>query len=207
MRTFIRCFLIFWLGSFIGSVIERIWCFIRTKTIKIRQSLIYSPLIPIYGFATLFIVIIADIVGYNLWKVFLIGVLVSTTIEYLFSYFQEKIFHTKSWDYSEFKFNLNGRVNLVYSIGFGIISSLIVKPIKIFIVFLEENINYELLCFVVFILFVMFVLDVLISGLACYRQKQRRDGILAKNKLDLYLDTRYSDKRLYKIYNNSVYVK
>ena len=143
MKTLIKCFWIFLLGSFIGCIVEEIWWFIRNKCFQIRSSLLHMPLIPIYGFAVLFIIIIADKVGYSLWKVFIIGTIVATIVEYLCSYFQEKIFKTKSWDYSEFKYNLNGRVNLVYSIGFGFISMMVIKYIKNFAIFVNGLVNSE----------------------------------------------------------------
>ena len=45
------------------------------------------------------------------------------------------------------------------------------------------------------------------SILAAKRQKERRAGVVATRKLDNYLDVRYSDERLNKIYNNSVYIE
>ena len=114
MKTVLKAFLIFLLGSFIGHIVEELWCLIKNKCFQIRSSLIHLPLIPIYGFAALFIIIVADKVGYSTWKIFIIGFLVASIVEYVCSYIQEKIFKTKSWDYSNFKFNLNGRINLVY---------------------------------------------------------------------------------------------
>jgi hypothetical protein len=38
------------------------------------------------------------------------------------------------------------------------------------------------------------------------RQKRRRDGYLAKNKFEVWLDNKYPDKFLKKIYANSMFV-
>lgn len=206
MKTMVKCFWIFLIGSFIGCVIEEIWCFIKNKCFQIRSSLIHLPLIPIYGIASLFIVLIADKVGYNLWKVFMIGMVVASFVEYVCSYFQEKIFHTKSWDYSNMKFNLNGRVNLLYSIGFGLFSVLLIKHIKNMVIFMDNQTNDLLLYIITFVVMVLFVLDVIISGLACYRQRRRKEGFNARNFIERYIDKAYPDTKLNKIYNNSVYI-
>ncbi len=206
MKTLVRCFWIFLFGSFIGCLIEEIWCLIRHKCFQIRSSLIHLPLIPIYGIAALFIIIIADIVGYNLWKVFFIGGIIATLVEYSCSYIQEKIFHTKSWDYSGFKFNLNGRVNLLYSVAFGLFSVLLIKQIKWLVYFIENNINSTLFYCISLIVFILFIMDVIVSVLACYRYRKRKEGVKATNWLDKYFDKRYSDKKIDRIYNNSVYV-
>ena len=206
MKTLVKCYWIFLVGSFIGCLIEELWCFVKNKCFQIRSSLVHLPLIPIYGLASLFIVMIADKVGYNLWKVFVIGALVATLVEYVCSYVQEKVFHTKSWDYSGFRFNLNGRVNLVYSFGFGIFSVLLIKQIKKLVLLMELHINDNLFYIITLIVFIIFIWDVVMSSLACYRQRMRKEGKEANNWLDRHLDKKYSDERLDKIYNNSVYV-
>lgn len=206
MKTLIKCFWIFLLGSFIGCIVEEIWCFIRNKCFQIRSSLLHMPLIPIYGFAALFIIIIADKVGYSLWKVFIIGTIVATIVEYLCSYFQEKIFKTKSWDYSEFKYNLNGRVNLVYSIGFGFISMMVIKYIKNFAIFVNGLVNSKYFINFSILIFILFTLDVIISSGACLRYGSRKEGIVASNSIERFLDKYYPDDKVEKIYNNSIYV-
>lgn len=206
MKTLVKCYWIFLIGSFIGCIVEEIWCFIKNKCFQIRSSLLHLPLIPIYGFAALLIIIIADKVGYSLWKIFIVGTLIATIVEYVCSYVQEKVFKTKSWDYSDFKFNLNGRVNLIYSIGFGIISMIVIKYIKSFAIFIEELLMSEMFlkfsCFV----FIIFVLDVVLSSIVCLRYSKRKQGVVAKNFLEVYLDKNYPDDKVERVYNNSVYI-
>lgn len=206
MKNLIKLFWIFMIGSVMGCIVEEVWCLIKNKRFQIRKSLIYGPMIPIYGLAAVFIVVIADGVDYDLTKVFILGMIVSTTIEYLSSYIQEKIFHTKSWDYSGIPFNINGRVNLLYSIAFGLFSVFFVKHLGLFknLLFVSSNENVAML--VTLVVFVFFSLDVILSVLATYRQKKRRKGIKAKNKIEEAIDLKYPDERLEKIYNNSVYI-
>ena len=168
--------------------------------------MVYEPLIPIYGLAALLITLIANRVGYNLWKVFILGSIVSALIEYLSSYFQEKIFHTKAWDYSNYPLNLNGRINLPYTLGFGFFAVLFIKQLKLMADFVINHFNLDILYMVNILLLIVFIMDSVISVMALYRQKKRREGYKAKNKLEVFLDERYNDKRLNRIYNNSVYV-
>ncbi len=49
------------------------------------------------------------------------AILVCGTLEYFTSYFMEKRYHARWWDYSQRKFNLNGRVCLNTIIPFGIL--------------------------------------------------------------------------------------
>ena len=58
------------------------------------------------------------------------------TLEYLTSYFMEKIFKARWWDYSKRKFNLNGRVCLGTLVPFGIFGMLLMYVTNPF--FLEK---------------------------------------------------------------------
>ena len=206
MREVIICFMIFYVGSLMGCLLEEVWCMLTKHKFEIRGSMVYEPLIPIYGLAALLIALIANRVGYNLWKVFILGSIISALIEYLSSYFQEKIFHTKAWDYSSYPLNLNGRINLPYTLGFGFFAVLFVKQLKLMAEFVINHCNLDILYMVNILLLIVFIMDSVISIMALYRQKKRREGYTAKNKLEVFLDNRYNDKRLNRIYNNSVYV-
>ena len=205
MRRIVRYILILIIGSLMGGFIEEVWCLIKNKRFERRQSLVYSPSIPIYGIASLFMILILEKIGYEFWKIFIVGFLIAALVEYTSSFLQEKIFHTKSWDYSDMKFNFQGRINLVYLIAFGAISVLFVNVINFIIEILFATLSYKWLKIITLLLTVFFIFDVIVSALACFRQKNRREGIVAKNKLDEFLDKRFTDERLNKIYPNSVY--
>lgn len=78
---------------------------------------LYGPIAPIYGIAAL-LIYFADIYTKNLHlfiRLFILF-LIPSIVEYLMSYFLEKAFHVRLWDYSNYKININGRVCLPYSI-------------------------------------------------------------------------------------------
>lgn len=157
MKNLIKLFWIFMIGSVMGCFVEELWCLIKNKCFQIRKSLIYGPMIPIYGIAATFIVVIANGVDYDLAKVFIIGMIVATIIEYISSYIQEKIFHTKSWDCSSIPFNINGRVNLLYSLAFGLFSVFFVKKLSFFEKLLFANFNDNVMKIVTLVVFVFFL--------------------------------------------------
>ena len=61
--------------------------------------------------------------------VFLWGVVITSALEYLTSYVMEKMFHTRWWDYSRYRFNLNGRICLLNSTLFGLMCLFVVYVI------------------------------------------------------------------------------
>ena len=50
------------------------------------------------------------------------GMLIATVLEYITSWLLEVLFHAKWWDYSEAPYNLNGRIALIPSMFWGILS-------------------------------------------------------------------------------------
>lgn len=206
MKELLIYFWIFVLSSFLGFLVETIWCFIRYKKIESRKGLIYEPMIPIYGISGTLIVLLVRIFNLSKWyEIFGIGFVISTVVEYVSSFIQEKLFATKSWDYSNFPFNLRGRVNLLYSILFGIVALAFYKLIlyPFMELFMNCNINLSLLMTSV-IMFCFMIYDFIISLIAVYRMKERKRKIQRKSKFWNYIDKKYNDKFLKKIYANMV---
>lgn len=87
-----------------------------------NRGFLYGPIIPIYGFGAFIGLLIFGGVfkTYTPIQVFLTGFIMSIVLEYPTSYILEKLFHAVWWDYSIAPFNINGRVSLFSSLGFGI---------------------------------------------------------------------------------------
>ena len=60
-------------------------------------------------------------------NVFLIGTVLGGAFEYLCSLFQEKVFGSISWDYSNHFLNINGRTTIPFAIVWGILCVLMIK--------------------------------------------------------------------------------
>jgi len=206
MKEILCYFWIFVLTSFLGFIVETVWCYLKYKKIESRKGVIYEPLIPIYGIAGVLIMFVVKTINISDWhQVFLIGFVISTVVEYITSFLQEKIFATKSWDYSKFHFNFFGRVNLLYSILFGIVTlfsyELFLKPFLGF----YENLNITIPFIVLSIcLFVFMLYDFTISFIAVYRMKERKRNIERNNKFFNYIDKKFTDDYLKKVYANMV---
>lgn len=199
---------LFVFGSFFGFVIETIWCLIRWRKLESRKGLIYGHFIPIYGIAGFFLAFVINI--FNISKkfvVFIASFLIGGLVEYFSSLFQEKVTGTISWDYSDMKFNLHGRVNLVYLIGFGLFGLLWFMIYPDFLNILHKIFSNNNLFMVISLVMMFFMIyNMFISLVAMIRQKRRRNGYLAKNKFEVWLDNKYPDKFLKKIYANSMFV-
>lgn len=148
---FIRYFFYFIIYSFLGYLCEVFYVSISTKKLTNRGYL-YGPVCPIYGYGAIIILLCLNPI-YNLgmwYLVFILGVILTTILEYLTSYVMEMIFHMRWWDYSDKKFNINGRVCLKNSILFGILVMLVFYVIQPGLDYILDQIHSKALWYALF---------------------------------------------------------
>ena len=84
-------------------------------------------------------------------------------LEYITSYVMEKIFHNRWWDYSERKYNLNGRVCLQNSVLFGLGSVAIIYVFNPLFNKLYNALGFKTALYVAIVLFIIMLVDFSIS--------------------------------------------
>ena len=86
------------------------------------------------------------------------------TLEYLTSYFMEKIFKARWWDYSKRKFNLNGRVCLGTLVPFGIFGMLLMYVTNPFFLGKIQQLPQMWLDILFWAFLVIYIIDNIVSG-------------------------------------------
>ncbi len=132
MEFFINLLLLFFIFSCVGWIIEVVLKY-RQFGRFINRGFLIGPWLPIYGAGASFITLtVAGLtpVEKGIGTTFAISLIVCGCIEYLASYFMEKRFHARWWDYSQKPMNLNGRVWIGNLVLFGI-SHFVLKLVKI----------------------------------------------------------------------------
>ena len=112
-------FLLFLMYSFTGWAIEVIGKLIE-KGKFVNRGFLVGPYCPIYGVGCLSMILLLN--GYinDPFTLFIMSILLFSFLEYFTSYFMEKIFKIRWWDYSRRKFNINGRICLEGLLVFGL---------------------------------------------------------------------------------------
>jgi uncharacterized membrane protein len=128
-----------------------------------------GPIIPIYGLAaeSLYLLFfnsfaIGDTRSHTLFSVIVIyacGTAAATLLEYVTSVLMEKLFHAKWWDYSDYKYNFQGRICLIASLFWGFLSVLMAEFIQPFMNRLIGMIMRPLGEYIAYGLFGIFILD------------------------------------------------
>ena len=198
-----KILLICFIGSFVGVVIEVIWCFIRHGYIESRAGLVYGPFNLLYGFgAVVLTVTLYRFRNRGVWLSFLGGMIVGSGVEYLCSVIQEWLFGSRSWDYSSVPFNINGRICLLYSIFWGALGVLWIKRLYPMVAQLILRIPDKIGKIATWIFLVFFVINVAMSCISVGRWNARVRGIPASNAFWEKIDERFPDERMEKVSAN-----
>lgn len=205
---FYKLFWVFFIGCFVGVVIEVLFCiFVTEHRYESRQGLIYGPFNPVYGFGAVAMTLVLYLFRKKseTW-IFLVGAIIGAIFETLCSVYQEYFLGTVSWDYSDSKFSLmGGRTDLVYAVFWGILAVIWIKFIYPFMSKWIEKIPNKVGIVLTWILFVFMVFDCLISCMAVDRMVKRHSGTADNTAVGTFLDEHYPDEFLLKVYPNMIF--
>lgn len=157
--------LYFYIYSFFGWLVESIYCSALEQKI-INRGFLNGPICPVYGVGAL--VVILGLYPYkdNIMAVFLLSIILTSTVEYITGTILEKIFKTSWWDYSKHKFNIQGKVCLLNSILFGILSVIIIEIVHPSIVDIIDESNKYILYIILIFAIITTIIDLIITAKA-----------------------------------------
>ena len=202
---FYKLVVLFFVGAFVGDIIETIFCRITMGEWMSRSSVVWGPFSIVWGLA----IAAATLMLYKYKDrsdgfLFLIGTGLGGAYEYLCSVFTEVVFGKVFWDYSDIPFNLGGRINLLYCFFWGIAAVVWFKLIYTRLSKVIEKIPVKFGKITTWILVVFMIANVLMSCFALTRYDQREKGIDAKQSWQVWLDKHYDDEKMMRIYPNAI---
>lgn len=167
--------------SFLGWTMESIFRSLCERKL-INTGFLRGPFCPIYGIGCVGMILFLEGLTSKPILLFCIAIIMLTIWEYLVGVLLELVFHTKYWDYSNHKFNFQGRICLTNSICWGILGVLFVKYIHPFIQQIVVKIDINLLNYVMAILFMVFMVDTITSIIRVKNIKTTLEKIETINK-------------------------
>ena len=194
MQIVCKYFLYFMIYSFLGWFME-VCVSLWNKHKFINRGFLIGPYCPIYGWGCLAIIIIVGQNTSDILSVFLKSILICSLLEYFTSYFMEKIYNVRWWDYSSKKFNINGRICLETMIPFGLLASLIIYVLHPAVIKLVNLLSPESLVIIASILFVIYIIDNIVSTYILFKIKgkiksERKDNT---EKIKQYIEKWFQD--------------
>lgn len=202
---FYKLFWLFFIGAFLGDITETIFCRFTMGRWMSRSSLVWGPFSLVWGIG------IAGATAL-LYKdrhkpdrhLFVTGMLLGGTFEYICSVFTEVVFGKVFWDYSKIPFNIAGRVNLLYCFFWGIVAVIWIKLLYPRVSWLIEKIPRLIGIILTWILVAFMVADVGVSTLALLRYDARANAVEAEYGWEEWLDEHFNDAQMERIYPNAI---
>lgn len=139
----------------------------------------------IYGVGAVILIVASRYFNKNNITLFLGGYAIGSITEYLTSFLVETILHAKWWDYSNNILNVNGRICLLYSIFWGILTIFLIKKFNPFLDKILDKIAKKIspktakACLSIIILFLL--LDCILT---CYAQDIFITRMVVENKIE-----------------------
>ena len=174
--AFYEGFLYFFLYSIIGWLCEVIYCSIPARHF-INRGFLHGPYCPIYGFGALIVIYLLLPFQGHFWLIFLLGMISTTILEYITHYGMEKLFHATWWDYSDRKWNINGRVCFLNSVLFGLLSLALMYLIHPFVADILGHIPGRAMPFLATACMILLAVDITSSCHAAYDLKHRLENL------------------------------
>lgn len=171
LYTFLHTVFFFFVYAFLGWCVEVAYAAITRREL-INRGFLNGPICPIYGCGmTVMIAVIGrftmpggDAPWYqNVLVAFFGGMIITTLIELIGGYILYKLFHTRWWDYSKFRFNLGGFICPQFSLLWGLGSVLLMVVVHPLLSKPSASIPTIVLIWLDAILGIVFAVDVIIS--------------------------------------------
>ncbi len=185
--------------SILGYVIETIFGMLTKGVVESRQSMLYGPFCLIYGLGAICLICIPKGAKKNNWTLFIAGFIIGSVVEYVVSWAGECIFNVKWWDYSGAPFNINGRVCLLFSIFWGILTICLNKVIKPTVDSVISKIPVKILHRIIIIVIAFITVDFLVSSFAL---KMFSTRLIYNNNLEVAGQEEYYEEYLALYQNN-----
>ena len=163
MLPFSTVFLIFMIYSFVGWCSEVLYVGIFFEHKFVNRGFLYGPVTPIYGCGGLTILLIPQALYHTWIPLFFASMVLCTLVEYAASWLMEKMFHARWWDYSRYKFHINGRVCLLNSVLFGLMGVIDIHFVQPYIMLFINWLGELRIQIVSSVLVVILIVDIIVT--------------------------------------------
>ncbi len=182
MLEAMHIFLWFVFYSFAGWVYETLLALVVHRRF-IWKNFLQGPFCPVYGLGALAVILLLSPLKGQWLPLFLLGAVVTCSVEYVTAWFLETFFQHKEWDYSPRKWNLHGRVCALGALVFGAFSVLLIEYLHPLVSDFTHRIPQNGLIFYFISFSVLMTVDFAITFYKLFIKSRTSHIHLEKNKL------------------------
>ena len=162
--------ILFFIYSFLGWIMEVSLTLITDKKF-VNRGFLLGPCCPIYGCGCILLNLLLPNYTNNVLVLFILTMFTCSLLEYITSFLMEKIFKLRWWDYSQMRFNINGRICLETMTPFSILGVLAIKYATPFFITNINKLSEKTILIISIILTTLFIIDVIISLIIVFKLK------------------------------------
>jgi len=174
----------------------------------------------IYGIGAIILLVFSKYFNKNNLMLFFGGFIIGAITEYLISFLVEVTMHTQWWDYSQNIFSINGRVCLLYSIFWGILTWIFIKKVNPFIDKGIDKIKHKIssrqykgilttimIGLIIDCMLTCFAQDMFITRMVIENNIEVKDGTRREVNYKRMENTKYLSKFINKYWNDEKMIK
>lgn len=180
LATYFMLFIIYAVAGWICEVTLQL---IQKHKLADRGFLI-GPYCPIYGCGAILITLCPTPFNEHPIGLFILAMVLCGSLEYATSFIMEKAFNARWWDYSNMRFNINGRICLETLVPFGIAGLLIIYVFNPFLISMIGLMGENVLNITSIVILVIFVADVIVSSKIIYNFKKTNKEVSQQESKD-----------------------
>ena len=180
LATYFMLFIIYAVAGWICEVTLQL---IQKHKLADRGFLI-GPYCPIYGCGAILITLCLTPFNEHPIGLFILAMVLCGSLEYATSFIMEKAFNARWWDYSNMRFNINGRICLETLVPFGIAGLLIIYVFNPFLISMIGLMGENVLNITSIAILVIFVADVIVSSKIIYNFKKTNKEVSQQESKD-----------------------
>lgn len=204
-------FFIFFIYSILGWLVECISCSINNKKLIYDRGFLIGPYCPIYGYGAMYMYFFLSRYHNDPIVLFVMAIVGTSTLEYFTSYLMEKMFRARWWDYSNVRFNLEGRICLRNSIAFGALGMAFIYVINPMLLSIIDKVPNSILIIISIICFIVFLTDNILTFIIISKLKKNLSNIRkdSTSDIDRQVKQMLSNNKFYwrKLFNSFPKVK
>ena len=201
---FYKLFWLFVIGSFVGDLVETVFCRFSMGKWMVRSSLVWGDFSVVWGMA---LALATALLHKDMNKpdryIFMIGTISGGVYEYVISVLSQLVFGQVFWDYTQIPFNLGGRINLLFCLFWGIAAVVWIKFLYPKLSGLIEKVPKLTGYILTWVMVVFMSVNILVSALALIRYDVRAGGPPAADGWEHVIDVHFDDELMQHRYPSS----
>ena len=181
MYAFCYLFLLFFVYAILGYLCEIFYCSCIEKKVVFNRGFCLGPYCPIYGIGSILMLLLLSKYKNDPIVLIFMSAIICSFVEYITSAILEKIFKARWWDYSDKKFNIEGRICLENTFFFGIGGFIIIYLVNPIIMRVFNWLPKMVLIIIAIVCLLIFIADLILTIVTLGRIKIAQNKFLKKD--------------------------